>query len=89
MNQDLAALAGITDKSDTNGNDAIDFDFGAFIDRLNTLEEKIDKILELSAKDVKIDKSNNEKESIAEAEGKIEENEEYREADENKREDNK
>lgn len=76
MKEDLQALIG---DSSTEETPSASVDMSAFFERLNSINEKLDKILELSSRDVKIDESNNAKVGIAEAEEKIDENEEYKE----------
>lgn len=76
MQEDLQALIGDTSAEKTP---SATVDMSAFFERLNTISEKLDKIIELSTRDVKIDESNNAKVDIAEAEGKINEHEEYEE----------
>lgn len=76
MKEDLQALIG---DSSTEETPSASVDMSAFFERLNSINEKLDKIIELSSRDVKIDESNNAKVGIAEAEGKIDENEEYKE----------
>lgn len=80
MEEQLKALIGKSSaaampaESDANMSD--------LYERMTRLEQKLDKVLLLLDKDVSIDETNDEKIGIAEAEGKINEKEEYRESDE-------
>lgn len=75
MREDLQALIGDTSTEKTP---SASVDMSTFFERLNTISEKLDKIIDLSTRDVKIDESNNAKVDITEAEGKISEHEEYK-----------
>lgn len=81
MGEDLIALVGESATNNVSSYPA-EVDFSTFINRFDSLESKMDKVIELLSKDVSIDESNNEKVSITEAEGKIDEHEEYREEEE-------
>lgn len=83
MDEQLTALLGNTD----SGNSASESDSNVsdMYERLTRLEQKLDKILSLVDKDVSIDETNDDKISIAEAEGKIDEKEEDRESGEDQK----
>lgn len=83
MNGDLAALAAESTENKSLETDG-GVDISALMRRFNSIESKLDKLIELSSKDVSIDESNNEKVSVSEAEGKINEVEEYRNEDDKK-----
>lgn len=80
MNEQLKALIGETpEMSGTADGDANATDL---YERITRLEQKLDKVLSLLDKDISIDDQNDEKIGITEAEGKIDEKEEYRESGE-------
>ena len=90
MNEDLRAMGSDSyyeGRANLRGDDMSPADWSAFMDRFNAFDEKLDRVLKAVEKDVSIDESNNDKVSITEAEGKINEKEEYRKADEKKGED--
>lgn len=75
MNEDLRSM--IDDSNDTPvevEKNSSEVDMSAFLDRLSRFEDKLDKVLSYV-------KTDDEKISIAEAEEKINEHEEYREAE--------
>lgn len=82
MNEDLAIISGGNVEEDRET--SYPADVSEIFGRFNAFEQKLDRIISLLDRDVKIDEANNDKVGIAEAEEKITEKEEYREAGEEK-----
>lgn len=83
MDEQLKALLDTTDSGDSTSES--DSNVSDMYERLTRLEQKLDKIISLVGKDVSIDETNDDKISIDEAEGKIDEKEEYRESGEDQK----